>query len=367
MPDISGFTKFVQGVEIEHSSHIISELLELLIDQNELDLQLAEVEGDALFYFKYQDLPSPGDVLRQARRMFRAFHRHLSLYETNRICQCGACISASNLKLKFIIHGGQFDFVRVKELVKPHGPEVIKAHRLLKNGIDDAEYILISDDLRGLWDSLASRLPAVFTWSSSTEMLDMGEVKYWFTKIVGWKSHLEDVELPAKKGNEVHLFSAGQEISLEPKLLFELVSNLKYREKWTPGVDQIEYQEGRLNRRGEKHVCVIGDQTVLFETLKPGQDGQGQLVYAERTVSVPAFRYADFYFTISSADGGSSSLIDVGVYGKPSAFWSYLLKPLISMKMKKQMKNQLADLKSLAEKNDSGGQAFGRAASGPEL
>ncbi len=32
IPDISGFTNFVNNTELEHSIHIISELLELLID-----------------------------------------------------------------------------------------------------------------------------------------------------------------------------------------------------------------------------------------------------------------------------------------------------------------------------------------------
>ena len=39
-PDISGFTNFVNHTELEHSIHIISELLELLIDSTTIDLEL---------------------------------------------------------------------------------------------------------------------------------------------------------------------------------------------------------------------------------------------------------------------------------------------------------------------------------------
>ena len=52
LPDISGFTNFVQTTEVEHSQHVISELLEVLIRANTEDLQLAEIEGDALFFSK---------------------------------------------------------------------------------------------------------------------------------------------------------------------------------------------------------------------------------------------------------------------------------------------------------------------------
>lgn len=52
IPDISGFTQFVKTTEIEHSQHVIAELLEVLIDANSLNLELAEIEGDALFFIK---------------------------------------------------------------------------------------------------------------------------------------------------------------------------------------------------------------------------------------------------------------------------------------------------------------------------
>ncbi len=347
MPDISGFTQFVQSVEIEHSQHIISELLELLIDQNELGLELAEIEGDALFYFKFRDVPTPEKVLKQARQMFRAFHKHLTQYETNRICQCGACISATNLKLKFIIHGGEFDFVRVKEIIKPHGAEVIKAHRLMKNNVESDEYILVSDDLKQIWESRDAHLTGDFTWSAGSEMLDLGEVRYWFAQIEEWKANLESIELPVKKGKETLLFTSTIEIARDLDLLFELISNLKYREKWFPGVDQVDYKKGRVNRRGEKHVCVIGRQDVVFETLKPDLDKQGRRIFAERTVSVPTFRYIDFYFAIQQTE--TASRVKVQVVGSPAGPWSFLLKPLIAGQMKKQMARQLASLKDLAE------------------
>ena len=57
LPDISGFTEFVQTTEVGHSQHIISELLQLLIDADILDLELAEVEGDALFFYKVSSFP----------------------------------------------------------------------------------------------------------------------------------------------------------------------------------------------------------------------------------------------------------------------------------------------------------------------
>ena len=58
IPDISGFTNFVSNTEVNHSKHIIKELLELLIKKNALNLKLAEIEGDALFFYKEKILPT---------------------------------------------------------------------------------------------------------------------------------------------------------------------------------------------------------------------------------------------------------------------------------------------------------------------
>jgi hypothetical protein len=52
LPEISGFTEFVQTTEVEHSQHVISELLEILIAANTEELQLAEIEVDSFFFTK---------------------------------------------------------------------------------------------------------------------------------------------------------------------------------------------------------------------------------------------------------------------------------------------------------------------------
>jgi predicted nucleic-acid-binding protein len=64
IPDISGFTRFVNETEIEHSIHIIEELLETLLDNNPLEFKLAEIEGDALFMYS-TEFPSFDQLMIQ--------------------------------------------------------------------------------------------------------------------------------------------------------------------------------------------------------------------------------------------------------------------------------------------------------------
>lgn len=144
IPDISGFTDFVNKTEINHSRHIISELLEIIIDSDNLNMSISEIEGDAILFFK-EDIPSISDLLDQCQQTFIKFHNYLRLYDKECLCDCRACKSAIDLSLKFIIHKGNVSKINIKDHQKLFGTDVILVHRLLKNSIPENEYILITD------------------------------------------------------------------------------------------------------------------------------------------------------------------------------------------------------------------------------
>ena len=341
IPDISGFTSFVQSTEIEHSGHLISELLEILIDHNALDLQLAEIEGDALFYYKHASIPTTQDLVAQARKMYLAFHRHLRYYEAHRICRCGACQTAHKLQLKFIVHAGPIDFVKIKDVVKPHGTSVIAAHRLLKNSIDSDEYLLLSEDVTG---------PAFkdeeLTWKRGEEQLDVGRMGYYFAELGKWQSELMDPQVATEQSNDSRLLlQLENQIEAEPMRIFELLTNFRHRMKWSKGAKDIEYEPDRVNRIGAKHVCVFDQTKIEFETIHK-DEGSGALVYGERTDALPGFKYVDTYFVVHADQ--QTSRLEVRLYGK-SGFWGRVLTPVIRRKLGSGIRSQIAELKKLAE------------------
>lgn len=144
IPDISGFTWFVNESEIEHSRFIIQELLETLINANESGLEISEIEGDAILFYKYGEPLELQKLYKQVEKMFCAFHRNLATYEHRRLCQCQACVSAINLTLKVITHYGEFTSYTVKNFNKLIGKDIIVAHQLLKNEIEQHEYWLVT-------------------------------------------------------------------------------------------------------------------------------------------------------------------------------------------------------------------------------
>src|SRR5690349_2653792 len=77
IPDISGFTGFTGATEIDHAAHIITELLELIIASNETDFTLAEIEGDAVLFYRKGEPLQRKQLICQCLRMFANFHQRL--------------------------------------------------------------------------------------------------------------------------------------------------------------------------------------------------------------------------------------------------------------------------------------------------
>ena len=287
LPDISGFTQFVQTTEVEHSQHVIAELLEVLIDANTQELKLAEIEGDALFFYKEGEIPSQERLLAQIETMFTAFYSHLKILETNRICPCNACAMAPNLQLKIVAHCGDLQFIEVKGTRKPFGQQVIEAHRLLKNSIDSENYALISKELASAIELPIYYYSKIFRFREGLDSYDGKEVPYIYSLIDSAKLSLN--QFP--KGKKV-IFNRPPDLFLEKGFevsansLMEYIANYNYRHHWVKGVDKFEYNENEVTRLGTEHVCVINGKHLNFITVTKEVE-MGKLVYGEMTTSPP--------------------------------------------------------------------------------
>ena len=190
IPDISGFTRFVNETEIDHSRLIIQELLEILINSNEIGLEISEIEGDAILFFKYGEPPALEQLYHQVEKMFCEFHRSLIYYDNRRYCQCKACISAKDLTLKVITHYGEFTGYNVKNFNKLIGKDIIVAHQLLKNDIEQHEYWLVTKSLQ---DNPPMDFKQWMKWDSSAKQTDNGEVPFHYTQLAQLKNELPSV------------------------------------------------------------------------------------------------------------------------------------------------------------------------------
>ncbi len=256
IPDISGFTKFVTETEIGHSRLIIQELLELLINANQIGLEVSEIEGDAILFYKFGDSPSMEELYSQVRKMFCAFHQHLIAYDNIRYCYCKACNAAINLTLKIVTHHGEFTGYNVKNFSKLLGKDVIVAHQLLKNDIKQHEYWLVTKNI------LDNNQPAEFAqwmkWMSSAKQTESGELPFYFTQLGNLKNEITPESLPQfELSGKEKIFSLSKEYDTDIITLFHATGDFNNRNRWQEGVIKTEEVSHYLPRVGMKCRCIM--------------------------------------------------------------------------------------------------------------
>lgn len=147
LADISGYTGFLQSVAWAHRDDafadgnipdaysLVSSLLDGIIERVAPPFTLSKLEGDAVFAFArdQDDVPRGADALECLATCYAAFREQLGRAEDVWTCRCGACAHVTSLDLKFVLHAGSFFVQSIAGSRELIGPEVVMAHRLLKN------------------------------------------------------------------------------------------------------------------------------------------------------------------------------------------------------------------------------------------
>lgn len=277
IPDISGFTQFVSQSDIEHSRLIIQELLETLINANHMELEISEVEGDAILFYKYGEQPPLEELYAQVEKMFCAFHRCISLYDTYRFCWCPACNSAVNLTLKIITHYGEFTGYNVKTFNKLIGKDVIVAHQLLKNEIEQHEYWLVTKNV--LQDKTPAGLARWMQWRQGLTRTENGELLYVYTQLGPLKNEIApEPGLQFNLSNYVKMISLTKEYDADIVTLFHAVGDFNYRSRWRKGVRKVEGFSHILPRVGMQFRCLLedGEETFYYSSYTHDEDKKVQ-------------------------------------------------------------------------------------------
>ncbi len=151
--DISGYTEFMVSskTEIEHSQHVITELIQAIIKEIQIPLEVSKLEGDAVFlYASREDHDHAWDdvtkmVGNRLLQFFTVFHEKLAELGNQDSCHCGACRNIGVLKLKIVAHSGDALFYKIHQFNELSGSDVILVHRLLKNSTVHDEYLLMTE------------------------------------------------------------------------------------------------------------------------------------------------------------------------------------------------------------------------------
>lgn len=109
LADISGFTPYMAGVELEHARDILATLLELIIGRFRPVLALAKIDGDAVLAYAPEGAIKRGETLLEIlETTYTDFRDDVERMARNSTCDCQACQTVTSLDLKFLAHFGEY-------------------------------------------------------------------------------------------------------------------------------------------------------------------------------------------------------------------------------------------------------------------
>ena len=203
IPDMSGFTNFVKSIDINLGVAITRDMLNNIIDNNPLDMNISEIEGDAILFYKIGNPFPLKEIINGFTNMYEAFDTRFKKWKLQYDIE-------ADLSLKLIVHYGDIIVYDIKGFRKLYGETVIESHNLLKNGNGICEYILITEDyVKALHQNISDLLLADNEYYTSQSQLYSGvkRIAYYFFSTLKKASILPGLVVKKAKSHygNVHL------------------------------------------------------------------------------------------------------------------------------------------------------------------
>jgi hypothetical protein len=268
LADIGGYTRYLGGVELEHSHDILADLLGVVTDQLVGPLRLAKLEGDAVFCFDAGDLIDGEGLITALQSCYFAFERRQRTISVATSCDCDACRRIPELNLKFLAHRGSFvehDVAGSRELV---GVDVVLAHRLLKNSVTEQTglygYALLT---AACVDGLGIDPATAHLQEHREHYEDVGEVDGWLLDLERrWREEQERGAIVVAP-DEADMILI-EDLLLSPAVVWAAMTDPKHQMLWRVAVDAVDMENpGGARGAGSITHCVHGKTTIAQEIL----------------------------------------------------------------------------------------------------
>jgi uncharacterized protein YndB with AHSA1/START domain len=266
--DIGGYTRYLGGVELDHSHDILADLLGVVADGLAGPLKLAKLEGDAVFCFDAEGRASGEEMLTTLEDCYFAFERRKRTISVATSCECDACRRIPDLNLKFLAHHGEFvehDVAGNRELV---GSDVVLAHRLLKNSVTEETGLEGYALLTAAGAEALGIDPGAAGLAEHAERYDdVGEVPGWLLDLEArWREEQEQAAVFVTPEAADLIFET--EVALAPQLVWDGLTDPNNQMQWRVGADRVDMDDPNGVRGvGSVTHCVHGRTTIAQEIL----------------------------------------------------------------------------------------------------
>lgn len=265
--DLTGYTAYLSGSEIEHAPVIAGDLLETIVGRLEPPFRLAKFEGDAAFLFA-EDGRAEGSLLLDAiEASYLAFRRRLRSIDQATTCGCNSCRLAPKLDLKVFIHHGAFVWSRIAGRDELAGSDVIIVHRLLK-GTGAAE---ARANGFALFTSAAVEAlgldPATLGLRAGEESIEhLGDIHTFTLDLEArWQAESGERRLDIAKADAA--FDVEATLAAEPSVVWAHLTSPALRTRWEGPIRIEETSAGGRRGVGTTAQCVTGSLATLEEIV----------------------------------------------------------------------------------------------------
>ena len=266
--DISGYTGYLAGVELDHAQDILLDLTNTIVNALRPGFRLAKLEGDAAFMFAITERLDGSLLLDTIERCYFGFRRRRRDVQQATSCACNACVRIPDLNLKFVVHHGAILRQRVAGREELLGPDVILAHRLLKNDVVASTgieaYALFSQQCVDLMDVDVAALgmrPSRETYEH------IGEVLVWVHDLDRrWVEEESRTRLIVDERQAMYHFDTPT--SAPPQVVWEFVTAPGRRLGWQLGVTGVNViATGNRRGVGATNHCLHGSEAKIEEVI----------------------------------------------------------------------------------------------------
>lgn len=300
--DISGYTQYLAGSELEHAQDSLRTLLKLVVEHTRPPLVISRLEGDAVISYAPDGSFVQGQTIVEIiERTYVDFCQARELMRLNTTCTCNACRNIPNLDLKFLVHYGSFVLEPLLSYTELVGTDVNLVHRLTKNSIVEqtgikayAAYTQSAVSALGIEQSAESMPRHVEAYES------IGEVQLYLVDLRSkWEEVKAQKRTSVQEGKSMLMFE--DEYPLPPLMMWDIVTSPRYKAilsgSKSARVDHLT--NGRIGP-GAVYYCAHGNgvsaQTIVDWRPPREFTWVGELMWGVSTINT---------LRLSPADGGT--------------------------------------------------------------
>lgn len=264
--DMTGYTAYLSGSELEHAPVIAGDLLETIVGRLDPPFRLAKFEGDAGFLF-VEDGRADGSLLLDAiEACYLAFRRRLRSIDAATSCECNSCRLAPRLDLKLFVHHGAYVHSRIAGRDELAGTDVILVHRLLKGTVAAARMAGFALFTSAAVDALGLDPAGLGMVPAQEEIEHIGDVETFVWDLESrWQAESGRRRLDGADGDLV--LDVAATLDAEPSRVWAHLTTPVLRNRWEGPL--VVEEASVAGRRGVGTIsqCVTGRLAMIEEII----------------------------------------------------------------------------------------------------